>query len=245
MTSMPEFIDGKVRAVCPGCGGEVGTFLAVTARAMFPSMSPSSGNTPIEVGNLDPAVRRGASYRLLECTMCGEVAMAKVVLGEGGPRLAAFYPHQLVPARLPEGVPEGVVLELREGELCASAGAFRAGVMMLRSALEKVLGANGYTKKRDGDLKARIDAAARDGAMTTSDARGVHDDVREQGNAIVHDDWRDVTAVEWKTALDLLVRIVDCLYGRRETARALLIDRKRISADGQSVACEDKGVEEE
>jgi hypothetical protein len=169
--------------------------------------------------------------------------MAKVVRGEGLFELEAFYPSRLVPASLPQGVPEGVLRELREGELCAAGGAYRAGVAMLRSALEKLLAANGFTKKRDGNLKGSIDAAAVVGVITTSDARAAHEEVRDRANAIVHKDWRDVSAAEWAEALRYLVRIADCFYGHRETARALLVEKNRIPADDSAAGDDSVGEE--
>jgi hypothetical protein len=46
---------------------------------------------------------------------------------------------------LPEDVPDGLIKEFREAELCASFGAWRAASAMLRSVLEKTLKVNGYS----------------------------------------------------------------------------------------------------
>jgi hypothetical protein len=64
MTSMPQFIEGKVRAVCPGCGGEVSTFVPLMVSDVWmrgANWGMGAARTPIEVGNLDPVVRGGAS----------------------------------------------------------------------------------------------------------------------------------------------------------------------------------------
>jgi hypothetical protein len=76
--------------------------------------------------------------------------------------LAEVYPFPRDVAPLPSAVPPNVEAEYREAELCASAGAWRAGSAMLRSALEKALIANGYTK---GKLEPRI---AADGVITAA-----------------------------------------------------------------------------
>jgi hypothetical protein len=86
---------------------------------------------------------------------------------------------------------------------------------MLRSVLEKTLLANGYTKKKDGALEKRIDAAAADGVLGEPRRQRVHQDIRVLGNDILHDPWREVTEEEYELAHHYAQRILEDLYDNR------------------------------
>jgi len=170
-------------------------------------------------------------FVLLRCAGCGRGGLATII-DDGAQMngdLVDFYPLQVEIAKLPSGVPDGVVREDREAEQCASVGAWRAASALLRSALEKALVANGYTKTM-GNLKARIDVAADDGAITAARSRRAHDDVRSLGNDVLHDDWRPVDQDEYETAHHYVLRVLEDLYDDRETVERLLVERGRVEA---------------
>jgi hypothetical protein len=121
---------------------------------------------------------------------------------------------------LPSGIPDGVVSEFREAEMCANAGAWRAATAMLRSALEKMLKANGYVK---GDLKSKIDAAAADKVITEARKQRAHDDVRVLGNDILHEEWREIKQEDFELAHKYTQRIAEDLYDDRKTVEKTLL----------------------
>jgi hypothetical protein len=98
---------------------------------------------------------------------------------------------------------------------------------MVRSALEKVLKANGYTK---GRLNEKIDAAASDGVITAARKQKAHDDIRVLGNEVVHDDWRQVSEDEVISALHYTQRVIEDLYDDRPTVEAILQTRRQAAA---------------
>ncbi len=70
-------------------------------------------------------------YRLFRCAGCGRGALGVVeYYGQHYPsvklELRSFYPEVKERLVLPKSVPDGVVKEFREGELCLEAGCFRA-----------------------------------------------------------------------------------------------------------------------
>jgi hypothetical protein len=126
---------------------------------------------------------------------------------------------------LPAAVPEGVVKEYREAELCASVEAWRAASALLRSTLEKALKANGYTS---GSLRDKIDKASDDGVITSARRQKAHDDIRVLGNEVVHDDWRPVDEAEVEAALHYAQRILEDLYDDRAAVEAVLKSKNRL-----------------
>jgi uncharacterized membrane protein YebE (DUF533 family) len=140
-------------------------------------------------------------------------------------KLVDFYPRSIAHAALPAGVPEGVTAEYREAERCAANGEYRAATAMVRSALEKVLKANGYTT---GPLAAKIDAAAADGVITASRRQRAHEDVRVLGNEVVHDEWREVGEPEVTSALHYTQRLIEDLYDDRASVDPILRAKNRI-----------------
>ena len=112
--------------------------------------------------------------------------------------LVWMFPRAVHAAPLPDGVPDGIIREYREAEVCASVEAWRGASALLRSVLEKTLIASGYN---NGSLLKRIDQAAADGVITKPRARRAHDDIRVLGNDVLHDDWREVTEGEVELAV--------------------------------------------
>jgi len=104
--------------------------------------------------------------------------------------------------------------------------AFRAATTLLRSALENTFKVGGY---RERDLRASIDAAARDGLITAARRQHIHTDVRRLGNDIVHDEWRPVDQEEFELARTYVVWILEDLYADRLTVEAQLLAQGRLA----------------
>lgn len=209
----------SVKAQCPDCG--------VIAVFDFKSTEREFGfvlqDGQHRFGN---ALFSRVHWKLLRCSNCGRAGLAKFHDQNAPPTaLETFYPRAIASAPLSKKVPEGIRNEYREAELCASVDAWRGASALLRSALEKVLKANGYTK---GTLQAKIDAAADDGVITAARKQKAHDDVRVLGNEVVHDDYRAVSAEEVASALHYVQRVLEDLYDDRPTVEAILAEKKRI-----------------
>lgn len=169
-------------------------------------------------------------WRILRCSGCGRAGLAKFHDNGRLPAiLESFYPRALSSAPFPRAVPDGIVKEYREAEVCASVEAWRAASALLRSTLEKALKANGYSK---GSLQAKIDEAAADGVITAARSQKAHEDIRVLGNEVVHDEWRQVTEDEVQSALHYAQRVLEDLYDDRDTVERILISKKRISKPG-------------
>jgi hypothetical protein len=146
--------------------------------------------------------------------------------------LQDFYPTSPDLANVPSAVPTDLRNELREAELAASVGAYRAATALLRSTLEKTLKANGYSK---GNLEAKIDQAESDHVITAARKRQVHEDVRRLGNDVVHDPWRLVTVIEYEQAHQYVEWLLEDFYADRPTVQAELVAANRLDASGNPI----------
>ncbi len=136
-----------------------------------------------------------------------------------------FFPTVAETSPLPRDVPSAIYAEFREAEACASAGAWRAASAMIRSALEKLLKANGYKK---GSLEEKIAAAAEDHVINHSRAQRAQADVRVLGNNVLHDEWREVDPEEYERAHHYAQRIAEDFYDDRATVEQMLKELKRL-----------------
>ena len=219
----PSFKNGIISSLCPNCD-VVTTFEMQEEGKEFGSIVRER-NVSAYVGGKK---YRREIYKLVRCSGCHRGGLA-VFLDNGQLNsgvLLTLYPFGIDKAKLPEDVPKGIVNEYREAELCASANALRAASAMLRSALEKTLIANGYTK---GNLKSRINEASVDGIITDSRCKKAHEDVRVLGNDILHDEWRDINVEEYDSSHHYVQRILEDFYDDRETVVKLLESKKRIN----------------
>jgi hypothetical protein len=213
-----EFRDGGVRADCPDCGA-LSRFEGRDADHEFGFV-----DRPFEDYR---RLYRRTVYRLMRCAGCSRGALAAIRCDdrEQYGQLIEFYPLTRHTARLPAAVPEEIVNEFREAELCAAVRAWRAGSAMLRSALEKTLTVNGYT---GGNLKSRIDAAATDGVITAARRQRAHDEIRVLGNDVLHDQWREVSEDEYDLAHHYTQRILEDFYDHREEVVTQLQAAQRL-----------------
>ena len=117
----PESINKlAVKARCPDCGGAISVF-------DFKDSSREFGHVLKEEEHTYDGKRfTRIHYRLLRCSGCERAGLAKFHDGNLPPVLESFYPRAIASAPLPNAVPEGIVKEYREAELCASVEAWRA-----------------------------------------------------------------------------------------------------------------------
>ena len=166
-------------------------------------------------------------YKLFSCTGCGRGGIAKIHCNNNAQegKVEDFYPVGIDKAKVPNNIPDEILAELNEAELCASVQAWRAGSTMLRSVLEKVLAQNGYDEKR---LVDKIDAANKDGIITDSRTQKAHNEVRALGNDILHDEWKEVTEEDFAIAYHYCQRIIEDFYDDRPTVENILKEKGRI-----------------
>ena len=220
----PEYRNGNVSARCPDCGGAVTTF-------EYKDSSHEYGSVLVDKSHsYEGAQYSRVLYKLLKCAGCGRGGIAKIhdrgrVL-DG--TLESFFPTTIERAWLPTGVPQGSEAEFREAELCASIGAWRAASGLLRSTLEKLLRANGYSK---GSLAARIDDASSDGVITEARRKKAHEDVRVLGNDVLHEEWREVKPEEVYQSHHYVQRVAEDFYDDRPSVEAILVSRKRLTPE--------------
>ena len=210
-----QFINGNVRAICPGCGGALSTYHYRGDLREHGSVIELGGTRKI--------------FTLMSCGGCGRGGLATLEDRVGQylqANLVEFYPAAVARASLPTGLPAGIEAEFREAELCASVGAWRGASALLRSALEKALIENGYTK---GSLKQRIDEAAKDGVITAARQKRAHDDVRVLGNDVLHEEWRGITEDEYVSAHHYAQRILEDFYDSRAEVEDLLKQAGRLT----------------
>jgi len=222
-TVQPTPINGYgVKARCPECGGALSVF-------DFRDSSREFGYLLIDGSHqFGGQTFHRIQWRLLRCSGCGRAGLAKFHDNGNLPAfLESFHPRALAASPLPAAVPEGVVKEYREAELCASVEAWRAASALLRSTLEKTLKVNGYAT---GSLQQKIDAAAADGVITSARKQKAHDDIRVLGNEVVHDDWRPVDEAEVQLALHYAQRVLEDLYDDRAAVEAVLTAKGRLTA---------------
>jgi len=211
----PKYENGNVIARCPDCGGAITTFECKSSSNEFGTIIIDSSHT------FDGLVYRRTLYKLFRCAGCGRGGLGKihddgrVVNGI----LEWFVPTAVEPANIPDGVPNGIVMEFREAELCATHGAYRGASGLLRSTLEKTLRANGYIS---GSLASRIDEAAADGVITEARKKKAHEDIRVLGNDVLHDEWRQVHSEEVFLSHRYVQRVIEDLYDDRETVLSIL-----------------------
>jgi Domain of unknown function (DUF4145) len=220
----PVFVENNMRADCPDCG------VPTSFEGRNPSGAQEFGSVVVETQHeYDGTMFGRLLYKLFRCTVCSRPGVAKFHftnnLGHDG-KLEWFWPSSVAPVKLPGGVPPGVLNEFREAEVCLSAGAWRGAAALFRSALEKVLKANGYTKERD--LYQRIEAAATDGVITAARRQRAHDLVRTLGNDVLHDDWREVLPEEAESAQHYVGRVIEDLYDDRGSVETILKAATRI-----------------
>lgn len=225
----PLYRNGNVTTVCSDCG------TVTTFENREPSGSAFGAVIIYKQHKYQDENYTRIFYMTMRCTVCHRGALAK--LHDKGDAidtgvLESFLPSAVDRATVPNDVPEDVLKEYREAELCASIGAYRAASALLRSTLEKVLKANGYIRDKDKlkNLVQKIDAAASDGVLTDARRKRAHENIRVLGNDVLHEDWRDVTAEEYEESHKYIQRILEDLYDDRQTVEAILAAKGRLQA---------------
>lgn len=217
----PEYINSNVRSRCPDCDGAITTFESQSGGSNFGSVTIQENHEFKEV-NYDSII-----YQLVKCAGCGRGGLAKIHYEHSykKTKLESFFPISIEKVKIPEGVPEEIIAEFREAELCVSYEATRAASALFRSTLEKTLKANGYQK---GVLAEKIDEAANDGIITEARRKKVHEDVRVLGNNILHEDWREIEEDEVEASHHYTQRILEDFYDDRESVESILIEKGKL-----------------
>ena len=217
----PIFAKGHVKADCPDCGTPT-TFEFAQGGAEYGSVIVNR-LTQHQGGPYSRVI-----YKLLRCSVCERAGVAKVAANNNyasDSALVSFWPTSQPVGKLPTGVPEGILKEYREAEICMSVEAWRGAAALLRSALEKTLKANGYD---ESDLYKKIEAAGTDGVITSARRQRAHDLVRTLGNDVLHDEWRAVTQQEAEDAHHYVGRVIEDLYDDRAAVERVLAAKSRL-----------------
>src|SRR5215475_1997576 len=125
----PVYVDGNVRAHCPNCKGAVTTFEGRSAQTEYGMIIVNKGETHEGVGY------QRVLYRLFRCAGCGRGGFARILDNAQvmyNAALTEFFFVSIDRAALPKDVPDGIVKEFQEAELCAAHGAWRAASALLR-----------------------------------------------------------------------------------------------------------------
>lgn len=217
-----KFVDGSVLAICPDCGVRTHFEYKANDGREFGTVCDERESRRSK----EPGFSR-TLHQLLRCVVCWHPGVATIqannLIREG--RLSSFWPHAIECSRLPPEAPKGIESEFREAEAAISARAWRGAAALLRSALEKVLTANGYD---NGSLFERIETAAADGVITSARRRRAHELVRTLGNDVLHEAWRIVEPEEVFDAHHYVGRIIEDLYDERSTVLAVLEKQGRV-----------------
>ncbi len=216
------FENGNVRSNCPDCGGAITTF----------EFKRADGGEYGTVERTESAgTRSGATiralYTLMKCAGCGRAGLAKLKSTRNylDSQLEWFFPASSGPSNLPSDVPEGIKEEFKEASTCMAFGAYRAASALYRSCIEKVLKGSGYTS---GDMKSKIDLAAKDGVITESRRLRAHEEIRVLGNDVLHDEWRKVLEEEAISAQEYSLRIIEDFYDHRESVLKVLKEKGKL-----------------
>jgi hypothetical protein len=127
----------------------------------------------------DPRPWTGGLVALVVCQGCLGPAFAESTKDDPN-QWQLSYPFAV--SKAPEGCPDEVRVNFEEALLCWNAGAFRAAVLMARSALQACMRDKSAT---GNDLKSEIRNLAKSGVLTTSLADWA-DEVRVGGNLAAH-----------------------------------------------------------
>lgn len=234
----PIYRNGDVVAVCPICGVQTTFECKHQGNAEYGSIVV---DYPKKVGWDDSIPNGRIVFRLLRCAGCGRAGIAAISDPTGrviDGHLIEFLPTSISKLNLPKNVQTEIEKEFREAEGDASIGNYRSASAMLRSTLEKVLKAHGYTS---GDLKTKIEHAADDGIITQPLKRRAHENIRVLGNNILHDDWREVDYQEYEDSHEYTKNVLVCFYDDPATVREILIEKGRISeSESEPTAVEEK-----
>jgi hypothetical protein len=156
-----KYKNGLIKCICPDCNA-IANFDYKDSSREFGWVSVSRQHQ-YQGKNFSRIV-----YKLFSCTgCCGRGGVAKIHCNNSAQEgeIEDFYPVGIDKAKVPNNTPDEILAEINEAELCVSVQAWRAGLVILRSVLEKVLIQNGYAEKR---LVDKIDAANKDGIITDS-----------------------------------------------------------------------------
>lgn len=218
---------GTIIAHCPGCCGSKSSF------SWKDDKGKEFGAILYQIESRTFGGRNcNKTHRLFRCSGCGGGALGVIIFDElseypgDNNKLIDFYPQSTNPLELPRKVPDGIKNEFREAEKCFYHKCYRAAAGLFRSVLDKTMRDNGY--KNVGSLKDQIDAAADDGVITQARKKKAHDEIRVLGNEVVHDEWHEIDEATVEASRHYCQRILEDLYGDRDTVETILRSKSRI-----------------
>jgi hypothetical protein len=229
MESLPKQVGGNVVARCPACR-------AVTT---FESRGEREHGSLVLEGDVKVGrvLYSRTIFRLLRCAGCGRGGLAEIAdsgrVVDGG--LKAFFPDLPALAELPSEVPAELSSDVMEAERCASVRAYRAGVALLRSVLERTLKLNGFRdadmdKDRRLSLKTRLRHALDDGLIAPTRWSQLDDGIREFANDILHDaPYQEVSTDDFSRVHTFAQRLLEDFYGDREVVVRRLVEKGRLT----------------
>lgn len=214
---------GSINACCPGCGGSKSSFKYDLNKQVIKSFHRTGAN------------KFYIRYMLYECLGCKEAALATIVTFHpnefpvASNELIAFSPEVSEKSELPDSVPEGIVNEFREAEVCIENNCYRAAAGLFRSVLDKTMKANGY--KKEGNLYKQIEKAAEENVIHRSRQKRAHQDIRVLGNDVLHDDWKEIASEDVEAARHFSQRILEDLYVDRDVIEEILNEHGRLNKE--------------
>lgn len=143
-------------------------------------------------------------------------------------KLEEFIPESAITLSIPQNTPDGIKNEFREAEKCLSTGCYRAAAGLFRSTIDKTMRANGYKTNKERNLYLQIEAAAKDGVITSARKKRAHDEIRVLGNDVLHDEWYKVEYEDVKLSHRYTQRILEDFYDERDTVEEILAEVGRI-----------------
>jgi len=222
---------GNVIARCPECNGATSTFEYTSGGQPFGHIMK------VYKDRYDTRNTRLVRFQLFKCAGCGRAGLGAIRMKnvsrsypEDIWELLDFFPESKERLPLPSAVPKGIETEFREAERCVEHNCNRAGAALFRSVLDKTLRENGYKTKRES-LADQIDEAAADGVITGARQKRAHEEIRVQGNDVLHDEWQEISLEDVEAAHHYVQRILEDFYDDRESVLKLLRDAKRVPAE--------------
>ncbi|MEO3684699.1 DUF4145 domain-containing protein [Shewanella vesiculosa] len=216
---------GTIKARCTNCSGALSLFYWMEGRNDLGAVTHQISDD------------LWTAHRLFKCSGCGCGALG-VINYSGGfmypgvqSYLVSFSPESKKRLKLPNEVPDGIKSEFREAEDCMANDCLRAAAGLFRSVLDKTMKANGYHTKAESNLHKQIEAAAKDGVITQARKVRAHEDIRVLGNDVLHDEWQKIPIESVEAAQHYSQRILEDLYGDRESVLSILTSIGRKASD--------------
>lgn len=230
----PTLVDKyNVRAKCPNCDGAISNFLYRDSSGR--EFGYITLNDTLEQCDECSSRNGNIIFRLLSCSSCSYGAVAKYFQHPGSVHLLEFFPESIDILEIPKLVPKEIESEFREAEKCASVGARRGACALLRSTLEKILNAHGYTERY---LSNNIANATKDGVITKVLSERASEVIKLLGDEVMHKDWREISYEEYVLTHGYCQRIMENFYDSPELVKIILKETKETESKNNQKSSE-------